>query len=89
VRGFRSKLILLFIVYFAGFASAIYMLAPPPENQQRLLDRNEYFDFDSDEFVKSFNSGMHKCVDFGKDAALKTAEYIKEKVNEKQMQRDS
>jgi len=89
VRGFRSKFIFLFIVYFAGFCTAIYMLAPPPENQERLLDGNTHFNFDSEEFVKSFNSGMHKCVDFGKEAAQRTAKYIKEKVNEKQLQADS
>jgi len=65
------------------------MLAPPPENQERLLDGNTHFNFDSEEFVKSFNSGMHKCVDFGKEAAQRTAKYIKEKVNEKQLQADS
>lgn len=89
MRGWRSKFIFLFIVYFAGFSSAIYILAPPPENHERLLDSNTHFNFDSDEFVKSFNSGMHKCVDFGKEAAQRTAEYIKEKVNEKQTQADS
>jgi len=89
VKGWRSKFILLFIVYFAGFATAIYMLAPPPGNQANQTGVSTHSGFDSEEFVKSFNSGMHKCVDLGKEAAQRTAEYIKEKVKEKQSQADS
>ena len=91
MKGWRSKFIFLFIVYFAGFASAIYMLAPPPEGQanQPGGTNNTHLNFDSQEFVKSFNSGMHKCLGLGKEAALRTAKYIKEKVQEKQLQVES
>jgi len=90
VKGWRSKFIFLCIVYFAGFATAIYMLAPPPEGQANRPDgSNTRFGFDSQEFVKSFNSGMHKCIDLGKVAALRTAKFIKEKAQEKQIQADS
>jgi len=91
VKGWRSKFIFLFIIYFAGFATAIYMLAPPPENQayQSGATDNAHFNFDSQEFVKSFNSGMHKCVDFGKEATLRTVKYIKEKVREQQLKAES
>lgn len=86
MRGYRSKFIFLFIVYFAGFATAIYMLAPPPEGQeyQYGTTADSHFNFDSQEFVKSFNSGMHKCVDFGKETTLRTVKYIREKVREQQ-----
>jgi hypothetical protein len=89
VKGWRAKFIFLFIVYFAGFATAIYMLAPPPENQVNQSNGSAHLQFDSEKFVKSFNSGMHKCVDLGKEAAQRTAEYIKEKVKERQTQADS
>ena len=90
MKGWRSKFIFLCIVYFAGFATAIYMLAPPPEGQARPDGpENTRLGFDSQEFVKSFNSGMHKCIDLGKVAALRTAKYIKEKAQEKQIQADS
>lgn len=91
MKGWRSKFIFLLIVYFAGFSSAIYMLAPPPEGRtdQPGGTDNQHLNFNSGEFVKSFNSGMHKCIDLGKVAALHTAKYIKEKVQEKQLQADS
>ena len=91
MKGWRSKFIFLCIVYFAGFATAIYMLAPQPENQanQSGVADGTHINFDSQEFVKSFNSGMHKCLDFGKVAALRTAKFIKEKVQDKQLQADS
>jgi len=89
VKGWRSKFIFLFIVYFAGFATAIYMLAPAPENQAHQSGDTTHLDFNSEKFVKSFNSGMHRCVDLGKEAAQRTARYIKEKIQEKQLQADS
>jgi len=74
----------MFILYFAGFATAIYMLAAPPktesgQNIEHGAIQSAFANFDSQEFVNSFNSGMHKCVEFGKEAALKTGKYIKEK----------
>jgi hypothetical protein len=84
VKGWRSKFIFLLIVYFAGFATAIYMLAPAPEGSSGKSFGNisSSSTFDSQEFAKSFNAGMHKCLAFGKVAALHTAEFIKEKVKE-------
>ena len=90
MKGWRSKLIFLFIIYFSGFATAIYMLAPQPdEKPDQNLTQNKVqaaiANFDREEFVTSFNSGMHKCIDFGKDAALRTANYMKEKAKEKEI----
>jgi hypothetical protein len=84
VRGWRTKFIFLLIVYFAGFATAIYMLAPAPEGSadKSFGNISSATAFDSQEFAKSFNAGMHKCLAFGKVAALHTAEFIKEKVKE-------
>jgi hypothetical protein len=91
VKGFRSRFIFTFVVYFLGFASAIYVLAPPPEGQdyQYSATDGSDFNFDSQEFVKSFNSGMHKCVDFGKEATLRTVHYIREKIREQQLEAES
>ena len=84
VRGWRSKFIFLLIIYFAGFATAIYLLAPAPEgsDEQSFGKISPASQFDSKEFAKSFNAGMHKCLAFGKEAAIHTAEFIKEKVQE-------
>jgi hypothetical protein len=44
--------------------------------------------FKSDEFAQSFNAGMHKCVDFAKDAAWRAGGYLKQKLDDRQ-QNDS
>jgi hypothetical protein len=85
MRGWRIKFIFLLIVYFAGFATAIYTLAPTPEFAGQSHEKGfAHSTLKSDEFAKSFNTGMHKCIDFGKDAALRTAKFLKEKFDEKQ-----
>ena len=80
--GWRSKLIFLLVVYFAGFASAIYCLAPVPENQAFQPGEKSfaYSVLKSDEFAQSFNAGMHKCIDFLKDAAQRAGTYLKKEI---------
>ena len=83
MRGWRIKFVFLLIVYFAGFATAIYTLAPVPENTAQPCEKSfAYSVFKSDEFAKSFNSGIHKCIDFGKDAAEHVAQFIKQKLDD-------
>jgi hypothetical protein len=84
VRGWRTKFIFLLIVYFAGFATAIYMLAPAPKGsaEKSFGNISSVSAFNSQEFAKSFNAGIHKCLAFGKEAAWNTAEFIKEKLKE-------
>ena len=90
VSGWRSKFIFLLIVYFAGFATAIYTLAPAPGNNSKpfalgtlLPSRSqEGKSMTREEFVASFNAGMHKCIDMGKSAAMHTGKLIKEKLDE-------
>ena len=81
----------MLIIYFAGFATAIYTLVPSPEQQARQTREKSlaYSAFKSDELAQSFSRGMHKCVDFGKDAAWRTAKYIKQKIDERQLRTDS
>ena len=87
MRGWRSRLILLLVIYFAGFASAIYCLAPVPENQadESCEKSFAYSVLKSDEFAQSFNSGMHKCVDFAKMAAWRVSKFIKQKLDDRQL----
>ena len=84
MRGWRTKFIFLLIVYFAGFATAIYTLAPTPESQACQLSEKSlvYSALKSDEFAKSFNQGMHKCIDFGKQAACRTGKFINQKIKD-------
>lgn len=91
MRGWRIKFLFLLIVYFAGFATAVYCLAPVPEGQACESDDEKSFldsALKSDDFAKSFNTGMHKCIDFGKNAVSHTAKFIKQKLNEEQLQTD-
>jgi hypothetical protein len=85
--GWRSKFIFVLIVYFAGFATAIYCLAPAPETPKRAARGKSLFGpaLTSDRIVASVNSGLHKCIDVGKEAAMWTAQKIKEKVEEAQL----
>jgi len=94
MRGWRIKFVFLLIVYFAGFATAIYTLAPVPENNAarrpslvaRLTGHESRIT--SQELAKSVNTGIHKCIDFGKDAAWRTAKLIKQKIDQKQLRTD-
>jgi len=81
----RVKLIFLLIVYFAGFATAIYTLAPVPENQADTSGEKRFLSsaFKSDEFARSFNSGLHRAVDYGKAAAVRVSEFVKQKLDER------
>lgn len=89
MSGWRSKLIFLLIVYFAGFATAIYTLAPAPENVKPLAlgsllpsRTGQAKSITKEEFVESFNTGMHKAIAFGKVAAVHTAKFMKDKLKE-------
>jgi hypothetical protein len=83
--GARSKLIFLLVVYFAGFATAIYCLAPVPENYacQPSEKGFAYSALKSDEFAKSFNTGMHKCLYYGKGAARRVSAFLKQKLDDR------
>jgi hypothetical protein len=83
--GWRNKVLVVLIIYFAGFATAIYALAPvrthaagptEPNNQPKSFPHSF---LKSDEFALSFNSGMRTCLATGVNAAVKTGELIKQK----------
>ncbi|MCK4913196.1 MAG: hypothetical protein KAS69_01195 [Planctomycetes bacterium] len=83
MTGWRSKLVFMLIIYFAGFATAIYFLAPAPDGQA--IDSNGIMAsaFKTDAFAQSFNVNMHKCLDFSKDAAQNAGKFIQQKFQEK------
>ena len=83
--AWKTKLIFLLIVYFAGFATAIYCLAPVPENQSSQVEEKSFVNsaLKSNEFAQSFNAGMHKCIDFGKTAAQRVSTFLKQKLDDR------
>ena len=93
--GWRTRFISLLIVYFAGFATAIYMLVPGSESEERaaVYERSDKTldlpEFKSEEFAKSFKTSMDKCLHFSKDTAIRAGNFIKEKIDERQQQAGS
>jgi hypothetical protein len=90
IRGWRNKLIFLLVVYFFGFATAIYCLAPVPQNRGHRIDESSlaHSTLKSDEFAIAFNEGLHKVINFSKSAALRTADLIKKEYDQKWAQAD-
>lgn len=89
--GWRSKFVFVLIVYFAGFATAIYCLAPAPVEKKGVSQRKGVFgpSLRSDKIALSVNSGIRKCIALGKEAAARAAALIKEKVEEAQLQSEN
>ena len=86
MRTWRGKFVFLLVVYFAGFATAIYTLAPVPENRTRNKSVASSV-FKSDRFAQSLNSAMHKCVDYGKEVACRTGKRMKQKIDKRRRSR--
>ena len=84
--GWRGKFVFLLMVYAAGFLTAIYCLVPAPEGASRRAGQQGSLvkALQSDEFAKSVNSGMHKAIDLGKEAAQRAAQAIRERIDEAQ-----
>ena len=86
--SWKTKLIFLLIVYFAGFATAIYCLAPVADPQVNQYCESEkgflHSVLKSDEFAQSFNCQMHKCLDFTRDIAWRTGRLVKQKFDDEQ-----
>jgi len=95
--GWKTKFIFLCIIYIAGFATAAYLLAPEPENSENYSrdteSRKNSFEFKefehhnnakSEEFVHTFNASLHQFVEFGKDAAIRVSQFLKQKWDERQ-----
>jgi len=84
MTSFRSKFISWLVVYFAGFATAIYALVPAPDVKPSSQTQKHFASsfIKSDEFARSFRAGMDKCILFTKNAAWRAAELLKQKLDE-------
>lgn len=87
MRGWRTKFIFLLVVYFAGFATAIYALSPVPESRISQPCEGSFCDsaFKSDEFAQTFNAKMHEYLGVAKDAARRASELVKQKLDDRQL----
>ena len=88
--GWRAKFVFMLVVYAAGFLTAIYCLAPTPDQPEGSSAQRGFAlrALKSDEFALSVNSGMHKAIDLGKEAAQRAAQRIREKIDEAQSKSD-
>jgi len=88
IKGWRNKLIFLLVIYFLGFSTAVYCLAPVPQNSGHSTGERSFAHsaLKSDEFAIAFNEGLHKVINFSKSAALRTADLIKEEYKQRKVQ---
>ncbi len=81
----RSKLLFILIVYFAGFATAVYFLAPVDEEMTASGNSGESYlhrQFDTELFAQVTSARLHKFFSFAGDKASEVSELIKEKLAE-------
>jgi len=71
------------MVYVAGFATAVYCLLPAPETQPG-EESSESSAVRREQFVQSFNVGMHKCLDVAKEISVEVSRLIKQKLDQRQ-----
>jgi len=75
--GFRGKVLLVLVVYFAGFATAIYALAPadPKVTSQAVTEPLSFPQSftKSDQFALSMGEKIRKAFSTGKELAHKVS----------------
>lgn len=84
--GWRVKIIFVLMVYFSGFASAIYWLAPNPETSQGSSSRFRLSngEYSKEDLTQKMNSGMHKAMGLSREAAEQAGKLIQQKIIEYQ-----
>ncbi len=85
----RSKLLLALIIYFAGFATAIYYLAPDDDKTNAGARKTGGFGFGSQvsesksgDFGKIAGASMRKFVAFAEEKAIELGEIIRRELAE-------
>ena len=87
--SWKHKFVNLLVVYFTGFATAIYLLAPVPKEKEqgKVTQHNKknfaHSTFKSDEFAQTFNVKMHKCLGFAKNIAGMAKKIMRQKLDER------
>ena len=84
--GWRTKFVFMLIIYSAGFATAIYLTAPPPnEGGASQSPKNRLSGtVDSRKLAVAMNTGIHKVADLSKELAIRATALIKQQVKEAQ-----
>jgi hypothetical protein len=82
MKGIRNKIVLLLVAYFAGFATAIYALAPVPADGNDPAAETTFAQsfLKSDRFALSFNDSMRRYLSIARQASGAAADYIRAKL---------
>lgn len=90
--GLRARFVFLLMVYAAGFLTAVYVMAPTENGDQKgftfgkcegLRDALQ-----PNQFAHSVNTGLSKCADMSKAIAGHASAIIKEQLNERRKNND-
>ena len=82
MHRWRSKLLMALIIYFAGFVSAIYALAPAPDKKgdgkaRQSNESSSQAASKSERLALAVNSGMRKCISFAEEKTVAAREFAK------------
>ena len=88
MRGWRAKLLCMLIVYFAGFSTAIYALAPERDNGQAFNSESEIVTgpeasaVRTEKLAQVANAGFKKLLSFAEEKAIVAGKFVKIKLAE-------
>ncbi len=84
--GWRTRFVFLLIIYFSGFATAVYFLAPVSPDYQVSQEQKDRFRsmIDSEHMTSTMRSGMGKAGILSKQIAERVSVLIKERIHEYQ-----
>ncbi len=94
--GWRSRILRTLIIYFAGFATAIYVLVPVTEKTEEAIERvsirqshngfkSAGFGFKSEEFAETVAAKMHRFAGFAEEKAVELSKLVRAKLAERQL----
>ena len=88
MRNWRGKLITALIIYFAGFATAIYFLAPVTDagGKSEKVTRIRESDSETQQFAIAFNGKMKQALSFAEEKAAEIGQVIKTELAQRQQQ---
>ena len=91
MRNWRGKLITALVIYFAGFATAIYFLAPVTEAtaENKIAARSyEESNSETQQFAIAFNGKMKKALSFAEEKAVDLGKVIKTELAKRQQEQN-
>ena len=87
--GWKVKILLLAIIYFAGFATAVYCLTPVHVNPALHAGANTFAKSDAlsgvktEEFKQNFYVAINRLWAVAKDSACGAYQFVRQKLDEK------